>query len=66
MLTRSPESVSKPRHYKQGVRVYCRSCGSEIEIINPCTGASPGQVFRCCDQDMTPEVGHSSHLESET
>jgi hypothetical protein len=66
MLTRTTESAPKPHHYKQSVRLYCRTCGSEIEIINPCTGASPGQVFRCCGQDMTLEVGRSSHLESES
>jgi hypothetical protein len=66
MLTRTPESASKPRHYKQGVRLYCPTCGSEIEILNPCTGASAGQVFWCCGQDMAPEVGHATHLESET
>jgi hypothetical protein len=49
-----------------GERLYCKICGSEIEVIAPCNGASPGQVFQCCGQDMKSEVGHSVHLESES
>jgi hypothetical protein len=65
MFPRTIESTPKPRPHKEGVRLYCRKCGSEIEIITPCTGASPGQIFQCCGQDMTPGIGHSTHLESE-
>jgi len=66
MTTRSHESTSKAHTYKMGQRLYCQNCGSEIEIINPCTGASQGQVLRCCGRDMTPEPGGSHHLESES
>jgi hypothetical protein len=65
MFARTPESTPKPRPYKQGTRLYCQKCGSEIEILTPCTGASPGQIFQCCGQDMTRQIGGSSHLESE-
>jgi hypothetical protein len=65
MFTRTPESAPKPRPHQEGARLYCRKCGSEIEIITPCTGASPGQVFQCCGQDMTRQIGRSGHLESE-
>jgi hypothetical protein len=65
MFTRSTGPALKPRSHKEGERLYCRICGSEIEVITPCTGVSPGQVFRCCGQDMTSEVGRSCHLESE-
>jgi hypothetical protein len=65
MKAQTQEPTPKPRSYHEGQRLYCPSCGSEIEIIVPCTGASPGQVFRCCGRDMTPEVGRSLHLESE-
>ena len=66
MFTRSQQPTPKPRTYKEGQRLYCHACGSEIEIITPCTGASPGLVLRCCGRDMTPEVGVSVHLESES
>jgi hypothetical protein len=66
MFTRSQEQTSKPRTYKEGQRVYCHTCGSEVEVIVPCTGASSGQVLRCCGQEMTPEVGTSVHLDSES
>jgi hypothetical protein len=66
MFTRSQESTPKPRSHKEGQRLYCHSCGSEIEIIIPCTGASRGQVLQCCGRDMTVEVGHAVHLESES
>jgi hypothetical protein len=66
MFSRSPESTPKPKPHKAGTRLYCRKCGSEIEILTPCTGASSGQVFQCCGQDMSQQVGHSVHLESES
>jgi len=66
MFSRSPEPTPKPRSYKEGQRLYCQTCGSEIEIITPCTGASPGQVLRCCGRDMALEVGGSVHLDSES
>lgn len=66
MIARTQESTTKPRTYVRGQRLYCPNCGLEIEIINPCTGFTSGQVLRCCGQDMTPEVGSSAHLESES
>jgi hypothetical protein len=66
MIARSQESTSKTRRYVMGQRLYCPNCGLEIEIINPCTGFTSGQVLRCCGRDMTPEVGASVHLESES
>jgi hypothetical protein len=57
--------MSKPAPHKEGERLYCQTCGSEIEVITPCTGASPGQVFQCCGHDMKREVGCSVHLEAE-
>jgi hypothetical protein len=66
MIARSQESTKKPRTFVRGQRLYCPNCGLEIEIINPCTGFTSGQVLRCCGQDMTLEVGSSAHLESES
>jgi hypothetical protein len=66
MIARSQETTSKTRPYVMGQRLYCPNCGLEIEIINPCTGFTSGQVLRCCGRDMTPEVGASVHLESES
>jgi hypothetical protein len=66
MNARSQESSSKTRAYKRGQRLYCQNCRLEIEIINPCTGVSTGQILRCCGRDMTPEVGVTGNLESES
>jgi hypothetical protein len=66
MRTKIHEPASRPQSYKEGQRLYCPICRSEIEIIVPCTGASPGHVVRCCGRDMIPEVGSSVHLESES
>ena len=66
MTARSQETTSKTRAYVRGQRLYCPHCGLEIEIINPCTGFTSGQVLRCCGRDMMPEVGASVHLETES
>ena len=66
MSTRSQEFTSNARSYNKGQRLYCPNCGLEIEIINPCTGFTSGQVLRCCGRDMTQEVGVSGNLESES
>ena len=66
MSTRSQEFTSNARSYNKGQRLYCPNCGLEIEIINPCTGFTSGQVLRCCGRDMTLEVGDSGNLESES
>jgi uncharacterized protein (DUF983 family) len=65
MTARSQEATPKTRPYARGQRLYCPKCGLEIEIINPCTGPTSGQVLRCCGQDMTPQVGSSVHMESD-
>ena len=66
MRTHTQERTSKPQNHKEGQRLYCQACGSEIEIIVPCTGVSPGHVLRCCGRDMTPEVGGAVHMDSES
>jgi hypothetical protein len=48
--TSAPASISSPK----GQRLQCQKCGSEIEIINPCTCNPPDQQFRCCGEDMVP------------
>ena len=48
--------------YPVGQRLHCPKCGSEIEIINPCTCNPPDQVLRCCGADMTPTIGRSIQL----
>ena len=40
--------------FPAGQRLQCRKCGSEIEIINPCTCSTSDQSFTCCGQAMTP------------
>jgi hypothetical protein len=66
MITRSHEFTSKARGYNKGQRLYCPNCGLEIEIINPCTGFTTGQVLQCCGREMTPEVGVTGNMESES
>jgi hypothetical protein len=66
MFARSQEFTSKARGYKKGQRLYCPNCGLEIEIINPCSSFTTGQVLRCCGHEMTTEVGVSGNLESES
>lgn len=40
--------------FPAGQRLRCDNCGSEIEIIKPCTCQPPDQVLRCCGRDMHP------------
>ncbi len=47
---------------EKGQRLYCRSCGSEIEIINPCTCNPPDWDFRCCGEPMQPSTGASVNV----
>ena len=44
------------RDLKAGQRLVCDECGSEIEIVQPCTCNPPDQVLRCCGKDMQPTV----------
>lgn len=48
-----------------GQRLQCRKCGSEIEIINPCTCHPSDQSFMCCGKPMTPTSTGSVHLGDE-
>jgi hypothetical protein len=48
--------------YRKGQRLYCAHCGSEIEVINPCTCNPPTWSFRCCGEEMRPSVGADVHL----
>ncbi len=57
--------ASKKVKYPEGQRLMCHNCGSEIEIIIPCTCNPPDQVFRCCDQDMVPTTDGNVHLNVE-
>jgi hypothetical protein len=40
--------------FPAGQRLRCDHCGSEIEIIKPCTCQPPDQILRCCGRDMHP------------
>ncbi len=53
------------RSYSAGQRLYCTRCGSEIEIVTPCTCSPPDQVLRCCGQDMEPATGQNVHINVE-
>jgi hypothetical protein len=66
MRTQTHEHSSKPRTYKEGQRLYCQTCGSEIEVIVPCPGHAPGHVLRCCGHEMVLQVGHTVHMEAES
>ena len=66
MAVRSQEPTATRRPLVRGQRLHCPRCGLEIEIINPCTGFTSGQILRCCGQDLTPEVGASVHLDTES
>ena len=48
--------------YPKGQRLVCEHCGSEIEVISPCTCIPPGQILRCCGADMKPSVGRDINL----
>ncbi|AGA25917.1 hypothetical protein [Singulisphaera acidiphila] len=48
-----------------GQRLQCRKCGSEIEIINPCTCSMSVQSFTCCGEAMTPTSTGNVHLGEE-
>jgi len=39
---------------RSGQHLKCEQCGSEIEIIKPCTCQPPDQVLQCCGKDMRP------------
>jgi hypothetical protein len=60
----SAKAGQHPR-YPSGQRLCCANCGSEIEVISPCSCDPPRQVFRCCDRDMEPSTGRDVHLGDE-
>lgn len=63
MASRSFDDPSTAQKaYEKGQRLYCRNCGSEIEIINPCTCNPPDWEFRCCDEPMQPTTGTSVNV----
>jgi hypothetical protein len=56
---------AKPMRYPAGQRLHCTSCGSEIEIINPCGCDPPDMSLRCCNRDMQTQTGQNVHVSSE-
>jgi hypothetical protein len=54
-----PEMI---RSFPAGQRLYCAKCGSEIEIVQPCTCDPPDQVLRCCGEAMRPAIGNNAHV----
>jgi hypothetical protein len=48
-----------------GQRLHCEKCGSEVEIIQPCTCSPSDMSLRCCGQDMRPTVGQDVHVSAE-
>ena len=65
MTTRSQESPSKSAAFAKGQRLYCASCGSEIEVISPCTCKESHQILQCCGQDMKPATGVAVNVNAE-
>ncbi len=63
MSARSHEPTTKGPAHEKGQRLYCEVCRAEIEIINPCTCKPSSQVLRCCNRDMTPQIGVSVNLD---
>jgi hypothetical protein len=55
-------NASNRVEHPAGQRLQCRRCGSEIEIINPCT-CQPSQLsLKCCGETMTPTSTGNVHL----
>ena len=55
-------SPEMSRDLPSGQRLYCETCGAEIEIIQPCPCDPPNQILRCCGEDMKLSVGQDVHL----
>lgn len=66
MSSRSYDESSAPATYRRGQRLYCRHCGSEIEIISPCTCDPPDWELRCCGEPMRPSTGVSVNVNVES
>jgi hypothetical protein len=62
MASRSFDDPTQARRYERGQRLYCRQCGSEIEILSPCGCTPADQEFRCCGEPMQPSTGASVNV----
>lgn len=65
MSTSGRSSPASTTAFEKGQRVVCERCGSEIEVVNPCTCDPPDQEFKCCGEAMRPAVGAEVHLNVE-
>lgn len=64
-MATDPDSTAgrtKGESYPAGQRLHCQSCGSEVEIINPCTCEPSDLVLQCCGREMTPDTGKNVHV----
>jgi hypothetical protein len=55
-------ALNDPTADLKGQRFHCKTCGSEIEIINPSPAHPPTHSFRCCGAEMAPTVGRDINL----
>lgn len=63
MATKTPpEHTGESLSFAAGQRLQCRKCGSEIEVINPCTCNPPEQHFHCCGEEMVPNSQGNVHV----
>ncbi len=51
-----------PLTFEQGQRLYCETCGAEIEIHSQGNGDPSGLSLQCCGKEMTPSVGRQVNL----
>jgi hypothetical protein len=65
MNARSQAKTIATTAFERGQRLYCRQCGSEIEILAPCPCDPPDQNFRCCGEPMRPTTDVAVHVNSE-
>ncbi len=56
MATADPSGTQQGMQasFPAGQRLMCDQCGSEIEIVKPCSCQPPDQVLQCCGRDMRP------------
>ena len=64
-MATTTEKDSLTVRFPAGQRLVCQSCGSEIEIVQPCGCNPPDQVFQCCGHDMTPTTGQNVNVSAE-
>ena len=57
MATVQSQSSGMAASFPAGQRLKCEQCGSEIEIVKPCSCQPPDQVLQCCGRDMRPSHG---------